>query len=69
MPLRCVDCGAISGQGYLFILEGGGRDESPTEVLCYCPICAEPEFGPRHGFSSRKRGRKGTGRRGAEGAA
>jgi hypothetical protein len=47
MPLRCVECGARSDEGYLwraFILEGGGRDES-TEVLCYCPICAERELG------------------------
>jgi hypothetical protein len=61
MGLHCVGCGATSDQGFLWraFIEGGGDDESATEVVCYCPRCAEREFGPRGSPSRRKRDRKG----------
>ena len=47
--LRCEDCGVESdvfGTRWLAFILNGVEGESDTEVLIFCPECAEREFVP-----------------------
>ena len=47
--LRCLDCGVESDRfatGWQAYLLQGVEGESDTEVLMFCPECAEREFDP-----------------------
>ena len=47
--LRCLDCGVESDRfatGWQAYLLHGVEGESETEVLMFCPECAEREFDP-----------------------
>jgi hypothetical protein len=47
--LRCIDCGVESdwfATGWQAYLLAGVEGEFETEVLMFCPECAEREFEP-----------------------
>ena len=47
--LRCIDCGVESdwfAAGWRTYLLTAVKGEYETEVLTFCPDCAEREFGP-----------------------
>jgi hypothetical protein len=51
MTLVCLECGAESVGGAVGwrAYMGGGCDGDEVEIGCYCPDCAEREFGPSTG--------------------
>jgi hypothetical protein len=47
--LRCIECGAESERGLDWearIAYDPDDDDEPAEVVVFCPVCAQREFGP-----------------------
>jgi Zn finger protein HypA/HybF involved in hydrogenase expression len=54
--MRCSECGCVSkrARGWIAVL---GRDpdddDSPDELIAFCPVCASREFGMAAGAAAR----------------